>query len=261
MTGLIERDWTVHTRSGRLFARSWSHGDELGTGKPPVLLFHDSLGCVELWRGFPDKLARATGRPVIAYDRLGFGRSDARQGPLQSSFIADEATLNVPAILKQLGFSRFIACGHSVGGAMAIHTAAGFPDDCGAAVTMGAQAFVEARTREGIKLAKAEFADPENFGRLVKYHGDKAKWVLDAWTETWLDPDFADWTLDDALGRVHCPVLAIHGAADEYGSTEHPRRIAGARGAMEILPNVGHVPHREDDGRVIDVVGRFLADK
>ncbi len=261
MTELVERDWAVHTEGGRLFARSWSQGDGLGNGKPPVLLFHDSLGCVELWRGFPEKLARATGRPVIAYDRLGFGRSDARHGPLQRSFIADEAVVNVPAIRAQLGFSRFFVCGHSVGGGMAIHTAASFPDDCGAAITMGAQAFVEARTGEGIKLAKAEFAEPENFGRLVKYHGDKARWVLDAWTETWLDPDFADWTLDDALGRVRCPVLAIHGASDEYGSTEHPRRIAGARGAMEILPGVGHVPHREDDERVLDIVGRFLADK
>ena len=261
MTELVERDWAVHTEGGRLFARSWSQGDGLGNGKPPVLLFHDSLGCVELWRGFPEKLARATGRPVIAYDRLGFGRSYARHGSLQRSFIADEAVVNVPAIRAQLGFSRFVVCGHSVGGGMAIHTAASFPGDCGAAITMGAQAFVEARTGESIKLAKAEFAEPENFGRLVKYHGDKARWVLDAWTETWLDPEFADWTLDDALGRVRCPVLAIHGASDEYGSTEHPRRIAGARGAMEILPGVGHVPHREDDERVLDIVGRFLADK
>lgn len=250
------RDHRIRTDQGELFARTWSPA--AGQDRPPILLFHDSLGCVALWRGFPAALASATGHPVIAYDRLGFGRSDAHPGRLDADFIAREGGTVLPLLRQRFGFARFIVCGHSVGGGMAVETAARHPGDCLALVTMGAQAFVEDRTLEGIRHAQRDFAQDDGLSRLARYHGDKAEWVLDAWIGTWLDPGFAGWTLDDAIRRVRCPVLAIHGERDEYGSDEHPRRIAGAGGEAEILPGIGHVPYREDEALVVDIVRRFL---
>lgn len=259
MTETVVGDQHIETKAGRIFVRTWTPAPESSLGHAPILLFHDSLGCVDLWRNFPESLARVTGRAVIAYDRLGFGRSDPFPGVPGSDFVAGEAAMNVPLLKDRFGFTRFIACGHSVGGGMAVETAARFPDDCAALVTMGAQAFVEQLTLDGIRRAREEYARPEGLSRLEKYHGDKARRVVDAWTETWLAPGFAGWSLDGALSRVRCPVLAIHGEQDEYGSTEHPQRIARGRGMAEILPGVGHVPYREREEDVVMLISRFLS--
>jgi pimeloyl-ACP methyl ester carboxylesterase len=254
--------WIVHP-SGRLFARQWQPDDVEPAGAP-LLLLHDSLGCVELWRDFPAQLAAATGRRVIAYDRLGFGRSDARVGRPSKDFVAEEATTILPALREQLAIDRFVAVGHSVGGGMAVEIAAHEPADCEALVTMAAQAFVEDRTIAGLLVAQAQFRDPAQVERLARYHGDKAAWALDAWLGQWLDPAFAAWSLADALPRVVCPTLAIHGEQDEYGSVAHPQRIAGGVSGparVAILPGVGHVPHREKPDLVVRLIADFLATK
>lgn len=248
---------------GRLFARSWHPvPDPQGeAGETPLLLLHDSLGCVELWRDFPAALTQALGRRVIAYDRLGFGRSDPRGGTLAPGFIEEEARSVLPALQRELGFRRFIAFGHSVGGGMAVHCAALHPGDCVALVTESAQAFVEERTRAGIREAKASFAEPRQFERLTRYHGNKARWVLDAWTETWLSPAFAEWSLDGVLPRVRCPLLALHGEHDEFGSVRHPEtlaRLAAGGARVEIIAGACHVPHREQAALVVRLVRDFL---
>ncbi|AIB16248.1 alpha/beta hydrolase (plasmid) [Azospirillum argentinense] len=252
---VTETEWSIRTAKGALYARSWTPE---AVDAVPIILFHDSLGSVDLWRDFPQRLAAETNRRVIAYDRLGFGRSDAHPGQLALDFVATEARDSIPPLCDQLGVTEFVACGHSVGGGMAVETAARFPERCRALVTIAAQAFVEERTLAGIRDAKRDFQDPANVARLARYHGDKARWVLDAWTETWLSPAFADWTLDRALAAVRCPVLALHGDRDEYGSAAHPERIAAGRGAARLLPDTGHVPHREQEALVLDAIRSFL---
>ena len=257
MSCSAEEHW-VSTPQGRLYARTWQ--PTYGERGVPFLLFHDSLGCVDLWRDFPAALCAATRRRVIAYDRLGFGRSDPRHDVLPPTFIGDEASM-VPLLSAQLGFDGFIAFGHSVGGGMAVSCAARFPQQVRALVTEAAQAFVEERTLAGIRAAKAELAQDPQLGRLAKYHGAKARWVLDAWTETWLSPGFASWRLDDELARVHCPVLAIHGDQDEFGSVQQPERIgARVRGpsSVQVISGCGHVPHRTCAEEVLRCVRTFV---
>ncbi|WP_262269071.1 alpha/beta fold hydrolase [Microvirga yunnanensis] len=251
-----EQDTRIPVDGGSLFARIWT--PEAPATHAPILLLHDSLGCVELWRSFPRALAAATGRRVIAYDRLGFGRSDPYPGRLPFDFVAREAQHVVPRVCEQLDVQDFIACGHSVGGGMAVETAACCPARCRALVTVAAQAFVVDRTLAGIRVAQRDFQDPAHRARLARYHGDKALWAVEAWIGTWLSPDFAHWSLNEALAGVRCPVLAVHGERDEYGSAEHPRRIAAGRGTACILPGAGHVPHREDERLLAGVISRFL---
>ena len=82
---------------------------------------------------------------------------------------------------------------------------------------------------------------------------------MGAWVDNWLSPAFTDWTLDEALRQVRCPVLALHGEVDEYGSPAHPERIAALTGGRHLLlENCGHVPHREQSRVVLDVVGQWL---
>jgi len=253
-------DHWITTDRGRIFARSWPQPEE--RHRESILLFHDSLGCVDLWRDFPQQLASATGRRVVAYDRLGFGRSDPHPGPLSPAFIREEVVEVVPRLRQALKLDTIVAFGHSVGGAMAIMTAAHSPAGCTAVVTESAQSFVEDRTLTGIRAAQADFESPGQMERLQRYHGTNARWVLNAWIETWLSPAFASWSLDDVLPAVKCPVLAIHGDQDEYGSLRHPERItrlAGGAARALILENCGHVPHREQPARVLQAVTLFLA--
>jgi len=278
-------DHWIATAQGRLFARRWSAppspspaafaSTRLAQPLPPIVLFHDSLGCVELWRDFPAALCHATGRDVIAYDRLGFGCSDVRTGPLPLDFVEDEARHSLPALRAHFGMQRCVVLGHSVGGGMAAHCAAahhrpqssdaasGVDADGTALITIAAQACVEERTLQGIRDARDQFQRDGAMERLARYHGsDKAPWVLSAWVDTWLHPDFAGWSLADALARVTCPVLALHGDRDEYGSTEQPERIArwaAGPAQVQILQGAGHVPHREQPAALAARIAQFLA--
>ncbi|CAN5387333.1 alpha/beta hydrolase [soil metagenome] len=258
---LVVRDQRVTTAAGSLQVRRWSSGSTPGDALPIVLL-HESLGCITHWRQFPEQLARATGHAVVAYDRLGFGQSDAQGGRLERDFVTAEAQGGFAAVVDQLGIERFVPLGHSVGGGMALSIAAAAPTRCAGVVSMSAQTFVEDRTLAGIRAARTLFADPVQRERLARHHGGKVDWVLDAWIETWLQPAFAGWNLDDALPRIGCPVLAIHGEHDEYGSTRHPERIAAAAAGpvtMKLLPGCGHSPHREQPQHVFEAITAFMS--
>lgn len=256
-------DSWVETGQGRIFSRCWeplNRRDDLGS-RPPIVLFHDSLGCVQLWRTFPAALAEHSGRHVIAYDRLGFGRSDSRTDRLRADFIREEAERFFPLLREQLVFDRFVALGHSVGGAMATNCAAMYASACEALITESAQAFVEDKTRAAIMEAAELFKQSEHFERLERYHGENTRWVLDAWIDTWLSSEFAEWSLKDVLPQVVCPTLAIHGSEDEYGSNVHPEmiaRLASGPSQVEIMQDTRHVPHREQEHWVAKRVANFI---
>lgn len=255
----IYQDRWITTPGGHMFTRTWE--PSLVASDIPIILLHDSLGCVELWRSFPEALCTATQRRVIAYDRLGFGRSDTRNDTLSLTFIDDEPSQDFAALHQTFGPERFIVMGHSVGGCMAVQCAGAYAEYCDGLITLSAQAFNEARTRSGIKEAKAAFQSPEQLAKLEKYHGDKARWVLNAWIETWLDPGFENWSLIPALERVTCPSLVIHGEKDEYGSHRQPEQIVRylqGPAHCEILTNIHHVPHRECEADVVGLVSQFV---
>lgn len=258
VTPTIEDTW-VEGPHGRLFVRTWS--PVVANDKVPLILLHDSLGSVELWRSFPGELCQATGRQVVAYDRLGFGKSAPHPRKLALDFVASEAGHDFTAVIHHLGIGRFIVFGHSVGGGMAVNCAARFGAACVALITESAQAFVEDRTIAGIEEAKELFKDDGQVNRLDKYHGGKARWVLDAWIGSWLHPDFSSWSLIPALPNVVSPALVMHGIDDEYGSPKHPQLIAelsGSSAQLEIMNDTKHVPHREKEAEVVRMVRNFV---
>jgi pimeloyl-ACP methyl ester carboxylesterase len=251
----------LEVTGGQIFVRRWT--PQSLVDQVPVVLLHDSLGCVQMWRDFPALLACRLNKQVIAYDRLGFGQSSPRDSPLPLDFIDEEALTIFPDLCASLNLNRVILFGHSVGGGMAIAIASHHAQTelCTAVITVSALAFLENQSIEGIRAAKAKFDDPVQLSKLAAYHGSKAQWVLDAWTETWLAPGLSDWSLDPYLKQVRCPVQAIHGNQDQFGSCESPRLIAdGVKAYAEavILDGFGHVPHRENPERILDTVERFL---
>lgn len=252
----------ITLNQGTIFVKKWlpSTANMPAKNKAPLVLLHDSLGSVDLWRDFPVMLVEQLQRPVIAYDRLGFGKSDVRYDLPSLNFINEEASLYFPQIKAQLGIADYVLFGHSVGGGMAVHIAA-HDADCIAVITVAAQAFVEDMTRQGIETAKAQFAKAGQIERLAKWHGEKATWVLRAWTDIWLADEFRDWSLAPVIKQVNCPVLAIHGSNDEYGSSAFPEYISqnvSGHGEMLLLDDCGHVPHREKPQETVAAVCEFL---
>ena len=253
-------DHFIPIHQGDLFAREWKCQNRGDSRRTPFVLLHDSLGCVELWRDFPKELCQKTGRTVIAYDRLGFGRSSLRSEQVPIDFIQEESREFLPKILKHFALDRFIAFGHSVGGPMAVECGRSVSGCTGIIVESG-QTCVEERTLAGIRAAKESFKDATEVRRLEKYHGPKARWVLDAWIETWLSPQFATWSLRETLSHLKVPALVIHGEQDEFGSVAQPKMISDLTlgpCSVHILDNCGHVPHREKPDKVLDLISKFL---
>ncbi len=260
MTSKSREGW-IGTERGRLYARRWEPTEDTGA-RAPILLFHESLGSVAQWREFPDYLAKETQREVIAYDRLGFGRSDARTEPMESDLMASEANVYFPKLRAHFEFEKCVCFGHSIGGAISVFCAGAFPESCVAVISESTQVLGEARSWEGIAAARALFRDPIQFSRIEKYHGAKARWVLDAWVNTWDKPEFRNFSLAEPLQKVRCPTLIIHGDRDEFGTIAQPQAMArhiSAETRLEILSDVGHVPHRERPMEVATLVRDFLS--
>lgn len=251
-------DHWIDVAQGRLFARIWQPPNPAEA--PPIILLHDSLGCVALWRDFPEALCAATGRRVIAYDRLGFGKSNPFPGRIPLDFIYNEYAASLQPVCAELGIDRFVLFGHSVGGPIGVVSAAKLPAQCVGLVTESAQIFREEITFEGIRAAKPVFAPgAPAYERLRSYHGDKTDWVLRSWQDTWLDPTF-EFDLSTYIAALRCPVLAIHGDCDEYGSTEQPKYLCAMTPGPKqllILENCGHVPHREQADKVLKAMAAF----
>ena len=256
----ISESWIdLNTINAKLYVKVWQ--PERFKSDIPIILLHDSLGSVQLWRDFPEELAKVTEQKVIAYDRLGFGQSSIHTNTLAVDFVSTEATEAFAEILQQLNIQNFMIMGHSVGGGMASCCAAYYQDRCKALITMSAQSMVEELTLSGIREAKEIFKQDGQLDRLKKYHGEKAQWVLDAWTETWLSEAFKHWTLDEYLQKIQCPMLIIHGELDEYGSLNQPQQYiksSPAPSQLYIMENTHHMPHKEKPGEVLAVVTQFL---
>ena len=171
-----------------------------------------------------------------------------------------QAEQTFKAVLDYFSIQDFVILGHSVGGGMSVVIAAAYPERCQGLISISAQYAVEALTLAGISEAKVGFQQAGQMERLEKYHPEKAQWVLDGWTETWLSPAFQDWNLARVIDGVCCPTLVIHGELDEYGSTAQPQQIfEGVSGQAElhILEGLHHMPHKEQPELVVALIAEF----
>jgi len=256
----VSADHEIDTPQGRMFARVWRPANDGGAA--PIILLHDSIGCVALWRDFPMALSVRTGRRVIAYDRIGFGQSDPYNGRLPLDFMHRESREALSPLLAACGVEDFVLFGHSVGGGMAVAAAANHGARCVALITESAQLFSESVTFDGVRAARAAFAPgSSSYARLTTHHGAKTDWVLSSWIDTWLDPGFV-LDLEPLVRSLACPVLALHGDGDAYGSIAQPQwlcdRVPGVAVA-HVLSGCGHVPHRERPAEVLDAVASLLS--
>jgi pimeloyl-ACP methyl ester carboxylesterase len=239
-------------------------GDPRGTVGPPVsplVFLHEGLGSIGQWRDFPEALCARTGAAGFVYDRLGYGGSDPFPGPRTVRYLHDEAFETLPVVLDALGLERAVLIGHSDGGTIALLFAAEYPDRVRGVVTEAAHVFVEEETLRGIREAVELYRTTDLRERLARYHGDKTDTVFSGWADTWLSPAFRDWNVESFLPRVSCPLLAIQGMGDRYGTPAQVeaivRQAAGPAEAF-LVPDCGHVPHQQARERVLVAMARFV---
>jgi pimeloyl-ACP methyl ester carboxylesterase len=230
-------------------------------GKPYIVFLHDSLGCIELWRNFPQRLGKLTECNVMIYDRQGYGKSiPFTGGRRDNSYLEKEADI-LHGLLEYCGILNPILFGHSDGGSIALIAASKYPAKIGGVITEGAHVFVEDITIRGIKETRESYRHSGLDKRLKKYHGDKTDEMFEAWTETWTGSEFLSWDITHFLPGIVCPLLAIQGKNDEYGTEEQVRtildHIKGSTAGI-IIPGAGHTPHKESPVEVLEPSVAFI---
>ena len=256
----------------------------LGPGPEEALtlvFLHEGLGCVAMWRDFPQRVIEATGCGALVYSRAGYGGSDPIELPRPVRFMHDEALLTLPRVLDALNVREAILVGHSDGGSIAlIHAGAWnnskhggsestenksstvFPKRLVRGLILEApHVFVEEVGIKRIEAIAEEYRDGDLRQRLERYHGknvDRAFW---GWNDVWLDPSFRAWNIQEYLPEIRVPVLVIQGEDDRYGTLRQIKAIEDqCRGPVStvVLEKCGHSPHVDQAERTLAAITRFV---
>jgi pimeloyl-ACP methyl ester carboxylesterase len=236
--------------------------ERLGTtraGRPQLVFLHEGLGSVSMWRDFPGRVAQATGCGAVVASRHGYGRSDPLVAPRTARYMHDEALTALPEFLDTLAIDRPILVGHSDGGSIALILAGAGLRPLSAVVTLAAHVLVEDLTVASIAAAKTAYETTGLRAKLARHHADVDSAFL-GWNRIWLAPQFRDWNIEEYLPRIQCPVLAIQGVDDEYGSMEQMRRIGAGVDDVELLTleRCRHSPHRDRPEAVLTALTGFV---
>jgi pimeloyl-ACP methyl ester carboxylesterase len=222
-------------------------------------MLHEGLGSVAMWRNFPRQVAQATGAEVVAYSRFGYGNSDPPTAPRSVRYLHEEALATLPALLDALKIECPVLFGHSDGASIALIHAGGARRPVAGVIAVAPHVMVEPIALAGIERAAQAYRSTDLPKRLARYHQDGES-VFWAWHDIWLDPQFHPWNIEEYLPRIECPVLAIQGDNDEYGTMEQIDRIERQARQVQLLkiPHCGHSPHREQPEPVLEAVRRFV---
>jgi pimeloyl-ACP methyl ester carboxylesterase len=228
-------------------------------GAPTIVMLHEGLGSIALWKDFPAKLAEGTGGGVLVYSRYGHGNSDKLTEKRPVRFMHHEGEVVLPELLEKLGIVRPILVGHSDGGSIALIFAGKYPAAVGGLILEAPHVFVEDLSIASIAQAKTTYETTDFPQRLGRYHAnvDATFW---GWNDIWLDPAFRSWNIEEYLPKITCPVLCIQGEEDEYGTIAQVEAVkAGApQTRIEMLPNCKHSPHRDREAKTLELMAEFV---
>ena len=241
-------------------------GDVNATG-PLMIFLHEGLGSLAMWKEFPQQLCAQLDCRGLVYSRPGYGSSSARAADesWDTDFMHRQAYALLPALLQALGVDPRLEppwlFGHSDGASIALLYAARYQQSVAALIVLSPHIMVEDISIESIELARQNYLDSAGNlkVKLGRYHADpdSAFW---GWNDIWLRPAFRDWSIEDELGAIHCPLLAVQGVDDEYGTLEQVRGIARRVAQAEIveLADCRHSPHRDQAQKLIGITSEFL---
>lgn len=232
---------------------------------PTMVFLHEGLGSLSMWRNFPDRLCQALGCRGLVYSRPGYGNSTPRSAGEHwaPDFMHRQALEVLPAFLRGVGVNVETQppwlFGHSDGGSIALLYAAHHTQQTAGAIVLAPHILVEDISAASIAQARVAYLETDLRQRLARHHADpdSAFW---GWNDIWLDPGFCPWRIDDQLASIHCPLLAVQGVDDEYGTLEQIRGIARKVPQCELLEiqACGHSPHKDHADQLIAAVSHFF---
>ncbi len=229
--------------------------------KPTLVFLHEGLGCIEMWRDFPETLCKSAGCHGLVYDRKGYGRSEKYEGPWPVNYLHIESLLYLPAVLQVCSIDNAVLVGHSDGGTIALITAATHANLIRGIITEAAHIFVEKITIEGIHKAVQMFETTSLKEKLARYHNENTMTIFYRWADRWLSPEFRSWNIREELQNITCPLLLLQGEDDEYGTRAQVEGIAaGVSGPVNVklIPDCGHTPHFQAKDTVLTEMTRFI---
>lgn len=242
----------------RLEVRAWGPAP---SAAPTLVLLHEGLGCLGLWRDFPAKLSEATGLRVAAYSRAGYGGSSPAPLPRPLSYMHDEALQVLPKLLGAIGFRRGILVGHSDGASIAtIYTGSVQDHRIRGLSLMAPHFFTEDMGIAEIAKAKIRYETGDLRARLARHHADVDN-AFRGWNDAWLDPAFRDWDIRESLGYIRVPVQIIQGAHDQFGTVA---QIEAAEADcycpvdVELMADVRHAPHQDAPDATVSAISAFV---
>jgi len=228
--------------------------------RPVIVMLHEGLGSVAMWKQFPHQVAAATGCRVLAYSRYGHGSSERLAEARAINFMHHEGEVVLPGLLERLEIRKPVLLGHSDGGSIALVFAGTYPGNVRALILEAPHVFVEGLSVHSITRAKIAYEKTDLPLRLGRYHEhvDATFW---GWNDIWLDPCFRNWNIESYLSAIRCPVLCIQGEEDEYGTRAQLEAIRARVPATQILmlPNCRHSPHRDQPEATLNRVVEFMA--
>jgi len=230
-----------------------------GAGTPQLVFLHQGLGSVSHWKDFPQRGAAATGRGVTVYSRYGSGQSDMLAADRAVTDMHNEALDTLPELLSQLQIEKPILIGHSDGASIAL-IYAGAHDRVRGLVVLAPHVFVEDLSVASIAEARVKFETTNLPEKLARHHRDPAR-TFWGWNNIWLHPDFRTWNIEEYLPRITCPILAIQGLDDQYGTMAQVEAIARqAAGPVEVvrLSDCKHSPQRDQPDLTLAAITRFV---
>jgi pimeloyl-ACP methyl ester carboxylesterase len=245
--------------AGKKIETAW-HGPSPDRA-PTLVLLHEGLGCVALWRDFPEKLAQRTGCGVLVYSRPGYGKSDPVPLPRPLTYMHDDAFEVLPAVLDQAKIQKCILVGHSDGASIAAIYAGGRQDfRVRGLVLMAPHFFCEDICVRSIADAKEAYEKTDLRERLARYHGDNVDVAFWGWNRAWLDPDFRNWDITEFLPTVRVPMLVIQGRDDQYGTAaqiETAQNETFCPVEVLYLDRCRHAPHFDQPDATLEAIAEF----
>ena len=227
---------------------------------PTIVMLHEGLGSIALWKDFPHRLAERSSSRVLVYSRYGHGSSEKLAEKRPVSFMHREGEVVLPELLDKLQIKHPILLGHSDGGSIALIFAGKYPEAVRALILEAPHVFVEDLSFASITQAKVTYLTTDFAQKLARYHAqvDNTFW---GWNDIWLNPEFRAWNIEEYLPRTTCPVLCIQGEQDEYGTKAQVDAIATRVPGTEIvmLADCRHSPHRDQRDKTLQVIADFVA--
>lgn len=230
---------------------------------PTLVLLHEGLGSVGLWRDFPEKLQAATGLGVFVYSRAGYGGSGPDPLPWPIDYMERHAAEVLPGVLDAIGFQHGLLVGHSDGASIAALYAGTHSDPrVKGCALMAPHFFIEQICLDAIAEAKIAYEQGGLKPKLALYHGQNVDNAFYGWNASWLAEGFRAWDISHALRQCHKPLLVLQGLSDPYGTAEQARTVerhCPASVDVRLMEGTGHTPWREAEAETLDAIRGFAA--